>query len=109
MSTNHIGMGQLTNYGLAFKSFLDNYGNTINKDTTLIIVGDGVNNHNEPKAKYLQEMADKAARTIWLNPEEEKYWYAPSSAMNAYIPVCSDVVECATIDQLSEFTRNLVL
>ena len=109
VSAHNIGMGQLTNYALSFRSFIDTYGNALNKDTTLLILGDGVNNHNEPKAEYLKEMADKVARTIWLNPEEEKHWYGPSSAMSAYKPICTDVVECATLDQLSDFTRNLVL
>ena len=109
ISINHIGMGQLTNYATAFKSFLDKFSNAITKDTTVIILGDAVNNHNDPKPEYLQEITDKAARTIWLNPEEEEHWYTPSSAMMDYKPMCTQVVECATIDQLSEFTRNLIL
>jgi uncharacterized protein with von Willebrand factor type A (vWA) domain len=106
---HNIGMGQLTNYGSAFKSFLGSYPNVINKDTTLIIMGDGLNNHNDTKVKYLKEMADKAARTIWLNPEEQKYWYTPSSAIPDYEPICTQMVECATIDQLSDFAKSLIL
>ncbi|MCP4752156.1 MAG: VWA domain-containing protein [Proteobacteria bacterium] len=105
----NIGMGQLTNYGNAFKSFLDTYPTAITKDTTLLILGDGMNNHNDPQVKCLKEMAAKAVRTIWLNPEEEKYWYSPSSAISDYAPICTQMVECATIDQLSEFAKNLVL
>jgi len=109
VQTHNIGMGQLTNYASAFKSFLDNYPNVINKDTTLLIMGDGLNNHNNPKAEYLKQMAEKAARTIWLNPEEKQYWYSPSSAILDYEPICTQMVECATIDQLSDFAKNLIL
>lgn len=106
---HNIGMGQLTNYASAFKSFLESYPNVINKDTTLLILGDGLNNHNDAKVEYLKQMAEKAARTIWLNPEEQQYWYSPSSAIADYEPFCTQMVECATIDQLSEFTKSLVL
>ncbi len=109
VQTHNIGMGQLTNYASAFKSFLENYPNVINKDTTLLIMGDGLNNHNDPKTEYLKRMAEKAARTIWLNPEEQEYWYSPSSAILDYEPICTQMVECATIDQLSDFAKNLIL
>jgi len=106
---HNIGMGQLTNYASAFKSFLDTYPHVINKDTTLLIMGDGLNNHNDAKVEYLKQMTEKAARTIWLNPEEQQYWYSPSSVIAEYEPLCTQMVECATIDQLSDFARNLVL
>ncbi len=106
---HNIGMGQLTNYGSAFKSFLGTYPNIINKDTTLLIMGDGLNNHNDAKVEFLKEMAEKAARTIWLNPEEQKYWYSPSSVVAEYEPICTQMIECATIDQLSDFAKNLIL
>lgn len=73
------------------------------------ILGDALNNGVDPQVEYLKEMADKAARTIWLNPEEEKYWYSSGSAIRDYKPYCTQVVECATIEQLSDFARNLVL
>ena len=106
---HHIGLGQLTNYGIAFKSFLDRYSSSLTKDTTLIILGDGQNNQNDPKAEYLQAMSEQVARTIWLNPEEEKYWYTRTNVTWQYKPYCDELVECATLDQLSGFVRNLVI
>lgn len=106
---HHIGLGQLTNYGIAFKSFLDNYSSSLTKDTTLIILGDGQNNQNDPKTEYLKKMSEKVARTIWLNPEEERYWYTRTNVTPKYKPYCDDLVECATLDQLSDFVRNLVI
>ncbi|MCP4754409.1 MAG: VWA containing CoxE family protein, partial [Proteobacteria bacterium] len=63
----------------------------------------------DPQVEYFREMTEKALRTIWLNPEEEEYWYSSGSVIMDYKPFCTQVVECATIDQLSEFARNLVL
>lgn len=106
---HHIGMGQLTNYGRSFKSFVENYSSALTKDTTLLILGDALNNYIDPEVKYFREMTEKVTRTYWLNPEEEKDWYSSGSAIIDYKPYCTKVVECATIDQLSDFARNLVL
>ena len=106
---HHIGLGQLTNYGIAFKTFLENYASSLTKDTTLIILGDGQNNQNDPKVEYLKRMSEKVARTIWLNPEEEMYWYTRTNIILQYKPYCDELVECATLEQLSEFVRNLVI
>lgn len=106
---HHIGMGQLTNYGKAFKSFLDQHASCLSKDTTLLILGDALNNYIDPQVNDFKAMTDKVLRTIWLNPEEEKYWYSSGSAIMDYKPHCTQVVECATVDQLSDFARNLVL
>jgi uncharacterized protein len=106
---HHIGLGQLTNYGQAFKSFTDTYSSSLTKDTTLIILGDGQNNQNDPKVEFFKDITEKVARTIWLNPEEEKYWYTQTNVTLKYKPYCDDLVECATLDQLSTFVRNLVI
>ncbi len=106
---HHIGLGQLTNYGIAFKSFLDSYSVSLTSDTTLIILGDGQNNQNDPKVEYLKQMSEKVARIIWLNPEEEKYWYTRTNVTLKYKPYCDDLVECATLEQLSDFVHNLVV
>lgn len=106
---HHIGMGQLTNYGKSFKSFLDQYSSALTKDTTLLILGDALNNYIDPQVNDFKQMTEKVLRTIWLNPEQEKYWYSSGSAIMEYKPYCDQVVECATVEQLSDFAKNLVL
>ncbi|MCP4753344.1 MAG: VWA domain-containing protein, partial [Proteobacteria bacterium] len=90
---HNIGMGQLTNYGRAFKTFLETYPGVITRDTTLIVLGDALNNHVDPQVEYFREMTEKALRTIWLNPEEEEYWYSSGSVIMDYKPFCTQVVE----------------
>ncbi len=106
---HRIGLGQLTNYGIAFKTFLDSYSSALTKDTTLIILGDGENNWNNPKVEYLRQITEKVRRTIWLNPEEEKYWYNQTNVIMKYKPYCDELVECGTLEQLSDFVGNLVI
>lgn len=106
---HHIGMGQLTNYGKVFKTFSNQYASALTKETTLLILGDALNNYIDPQVEDFKLMTEKVQRTIWLNPEEEKYWYSAGSAIMDYKPYCTRLVECATVEQLSEFARSLVL
>lgn len=106
---HNIGMGQPSNYGASFKSFFQTYESALTKDTTLLILGDGQNNFNDPMTEHFEKMAQKVERTIWLNPEEEKFWYSSSNSIRHYQPFCDQMIECATLEQLSEFTRNLML
>ena len=106
---HHIGMGQLTNYGKAFKSFLNTYSSALTKDTTLLVLGDALNNYIDPQVKDFKQLTEKVLRTYWLNPEPEKHWYSSGSAIMDYKPYCTQLVECATVEQLSDFAKNLVL
>ncbi|OGG93912.1 MAG: hypothetical protein A2527_09930 [Candidatus Lambdaproteobacteria bacterium RIFOXYD2_FULL_50_16] len=108
-SDHKIGMGQPSNYGVAFKSFNAQFENVLTKDTTVLILGDGQNNFNDPMVLELEKIKKKVRRVIWLNPEEERFWYTQSNATRHYRPYLDDLVECATLDQLAEFTKNLVL
>ena len=104
-----IGLGQLTNYGIAFETFFNKYSSALTKDTTLIILGDGENNRLDPKVDCLRQITEKVRRTIWLNTEEEKAWYNPTNVIMEYKPYCDELIECGTLEQLSDFVENLVI
>jgi len=104
-----IGLGQLTNYGIAFESFLAKYSSALSKDTTLIILSDGENNRYDPKVEYLRQITEKVRRTIWLNTKEEKEWYNQTNVIMKYKPYCDELIECGTLEQLSGFVENLVI
>lgn len=106
---HHIGMGQPSNYGNSFLSFAERFPNVLTKDTTLLILGDGQNNFNDPQVQHFEALTKQVERTIWLNPEEEKFWYSASNSVRHYQPYCDQMIECATLDQLSDFVRKLVL
>ncbi len=106
---HRIGLGQLTNYGIAFETFLGKYTNALDKDTTLIVLGDGENNWNDPKVEAFRRMTERVRRTVWLNPEEEEFWYSATNVVMQYKPYCDDLRECATLEQLTDFVGSLVV
>ncbi len=98
-----------TDYGLTFRKFKQNHMDVLNKKTTLIIIGDGRTNYGNPEEQILDEMREKSRRIIWLNPENEQFWYSGDSQMRTYQAYCHEVRVCQNLNQLLDFIRDLVL
>ncbi len=96
-----------TDLGRAFQNFNDEYMDTLNSGTTLIIVGDGRNNYNDPRLDVFSTMTRRATRTIWLNPEPPIMWHGDSD-MPQYAPLCSDVLKVSNLKELAEAVDALM-
>jgi len=97
-----------TDLGYALDGFSRDYWETIDGRTTLIVVGDGRNNYNDPRLAIFQQMARRSRRTIWINPEPPMLWGSGDSDMFHYAPLCSDVVVAATLNELSKAVDDLM-
>jgi uncharacterized protein with von Willebrand factor type A (vWA) domain len=80
---------------------------TLNRQTTLILVGDGRNNYNDPRLDLFSQMARRAARTIWLNPEPPSLWQGDSD-MPRYAPLCNDVLKVSNLKELASAVDHLL-
>jgi uncharacterized protein with von Willebrand factor type A (vWA) domain len=96
-----------TDLGWALNDFKDGYMETLNTGTTLIIVGDGRNNYNDPRIDIFSLMSRRATRTIWLNPESEFLWNGDSD-MHKYAPLCSDVLKVSNLRELASAVDDLM-
>ncbi len=94
-----VGMGS-TSYGQALSDWKTQHWRTIDRHTTLIILGDGRSNYSDPRIDIISEAAARAKRTIWLCPERESLWGTGDSEMNRYKPFCSSLTHVATIKDL---------
>ena len=88
-----------TDLGWSLDNFNKEYLDTLNGQTTLIIVGDGRNNYNDPRLDIFWLMTRRAARTIWLNPEPPIMWHGDSD-MPKYAPLCSNVLKVGNLREL---------
>jgi uncharacterized protein len=55
----------------------------------------------------LAQVAERAGRTFWINPEPRLYWNYGDSVMSAYEPYCDGVFECWTTKQLEVFVNAI--
>jgi uncharacterized protein with von Willebrand factor type A (vWA) domain len=105
MST--IGFGT-SNYGTAFEDFEDNWMKDVTSKTTILILGDARGNGNAPRADILADMANRAKRVIWLNPEYRSSWGTGDSDMYRYAPYCKMVRVCASLNDLERVVTDML-
>ena len=96
---NTIGMSS-TDYGQSLSDFKVNHWNTLDRRTTIIMLGDGRSNHGDPRLDIFKEMAARAKRVIWLCPEPQSLWGTGDSEMLRYKPWCNQMSHVATIKDL---------
>jgi uncharacterized protein with von Willebrand factor type A (vWA) domain len=98
-----------SDYGFAFQIFRENYMPSVTGRTTVIIIGDGRNNYNDPKEWILKELKQKAKKIIWLNPESPVSWGFGDSEMDKYMRYCDMVEECRNLKQLTAIVDKIIL
>jgi len=96
-----------TDLGWSLNDFQNEYMDTLNGQTTLIIVGDGRNNYYDPRLDIFSTMTRHAARTIWLNPEPPTMWHGDSD-MPRYAPMCNNVLKVGNLRELAEAVDSLL-
>jgi uncharacterized protein with von Willebrand factor type A (vWA) domain len=97
-----------SDFGYAFSRFVREQLDTLDRRTTILMLGDARNNYNDPQAWALRMMRDRVKGILWLNPEGQWGWGVGDSVMPLYAPACDVVRECRTIAQLGEVVDNLV-
>jgi len=96
-----------TDLGWSLNNFNDDYMSTLNGQTTLLLVGDGRNNYNDPRLDIFSTMSRRASRTIWLNPEPAYLWHGDSD-MPKYAPLCNNVLKVSNLRELTEAVDSLL-
>lgn len=104
-----IDYNAATDYGRTFREFRQHYLDILNRQTTLILIGDGRCNYTDPQEGILAEMRARCRRLIWLNPEAFQFWYTGDSEMRVFESVCDEVRPCQNLNQLLAFITALVL
>jgi uncharacterized protein len=94
-----------TDYGRVWMEFLQQVSDDLDPRSTVIVLGDARTNGREPHAPIFGQVAERAGRMFWLNPEPRLYWNYGDSVMAAYEPYCDGVFECWTTKQLEQFVN----
>jgi uncharacterized protein with von Willebrand factor type A (vWA) domain len=97
-----------SDFGYAFSRFARTELESLDRKTTILMLGDARNNYNDPQAWALRLIRERVKGVIWLNPEGQWGWGIGDSVMPMYAPACDIVRECRTIAQLGEVVDNLV-
>ncbi|MBU0736308.1 MAG: VWA domain-containing protein [Proteobacteria bacterium] len=102
-----INLGR-TDYGQVFREFKENWLDTITNKTTVLILGDARNNYGAPETGILGLIHKRGKRVIWLNPESPPFWGTGDSEMKKYLPFCTIVRECSSVNHLERVIGSLL-
>jgi hypothetical protein len=102
-----IGM-RPTDYGRALVDFTELHRADLDRQTTVIILGDGRSNYSNPRLDIMREISHRARAVIWLNPEPETYWGQGDSRMDEYKRFCSVAKVCNTLNQLERIIEDVL-
>ena len=80
-----------SDYGSAFETFLEQFGSAVTRRTTLVVLGDGRGNGNDPGLSAFEELARRARETVWLTPEPRYSWGLGRCDLPAYADHCTRV------------------
>jgi uncharacterized protein with von Willebrand factor type A (vWA) domain len=90
-----------TDLGTSLATFQREHMGTITPRTTVIILGDGRNNHRNPRVEIAGEMMRKCRRLIWFNPEPSAEWGTGDSDMLEYAARAHGVFRVSNLRQLA--------
>jgi len=97
-----------SDFGYAFNRFVRTELESLDRKTTILVLGDARNNYNDPQAWAVRQMRERCKGVIWLNPEGQWGWGIGDSVMPLYAPSCDVVKECRTVAQLVQVVDQLV-
>jgi uncharacterized protein with von Willebrand factor type A (vWA) domain len=102
-----VGFGS-SDYGRCLADFAEIAMRDIDRQTTVIILGDARGNRNDPRVDLLKMVSERANRVIWLNPEPRALWGTGDSDILRYEPFCHQVSPCGTIVQLERIIADMM-
>jgi uncharacterized protein with von Willebrand factor type A (vWA) domain len=96
-----------SDYGVALGEFAERYGDAVGPRTTVFVLGDARTNQSDPNLAAVRQIAERARRVYWLNPEADAQWGTGDSAAPAYAELV-EMHECRTARQLGALVGRLL-
>lgn len=96
-----------SSYGRVFRTFAERHLPSLDRRTTVVILGDGRTNYTDDGADALAEIRDRAGAVVWLCPEPRALWGTGDSAMLRYAPIASDALSVANAQELEGAARMI--
>lgn len=100
--------GGATDYGASLRDFARLALDDIDRNTSVIILGDARNNRGNPELDIMQSIYQRSKQVIWLNPESRQAWGTGDSEMLRYASACHFTAPCATLKQLERVVDQLL-
>jgi len=98
-----------TDLGNSLSTFKRDHMGKVSSKTTIILLGDGRNNYNDPRTDIAQDMMRRSRRLIWFNPESPSQWGTGDSDMHMYAGVASGVYRVTNLRELAAAVDKILV
>jgi len=98
-----------TDLGGSLATFKRDYMSKVTAKTTVIILGDGRNNYNDPRTDIAEEIKRRGRRLIWFNPEPAYQWGTGDSDMHLYAQHASAVYKVSNLRELAAAVDKILV
>ncbi len=96
-----------SDYGTSLGEFAERHLDAVGPRTVVLVLGDARTNMRDPNLPALRQIAGRARRVHWLNPERRAQWSTGDSAAYAYAELV-EMHECRNARQLGELIARLL-
>lgn len=96
-----------SDYGTVFATFLSDHSSAVNRRSTVIVLGDGRGNGNDPNTEAFAEITRRARETIWLTPEPRYSWGLGACDLPRYAEYCDRIRVVRDLTGLSEVSHDM--
>jgi uncharacterized protein len=97
-----------TDLGNSLNTFNRDHMGKINHRTTVIILGDGRNNYNNPRLDIAGDIQKRAKRLFWFCPEMPSQWGTGDSDMHLYATKADGVHLVRNLRQLADAVDSIL-
>src|SRR3984957_1748569 len=104
-----IRLSGSSDYGFVLREFAGHYASQLSRRSVVLVVGDARTNYLDPAQAAFADIAERAGKVYWLNPEPRRYWDQGDSVISQYAPWCASVKECRTLRQIADFVQSLAV
>ncbi|MBE2183912.1 MAG: VWA domain-containing protein [Anaerolineae bacterium] len=98
-----------TDLGGSLVTFKRDHMGKVTGKTTVIILGDGRNNYNDPRLDIASEIKRRGRRLIWFNPEANNQWGTGDSDMHLYAQQASAVFKVSNLRELAAAVDKILV
>ncbi len=98
-----------TDLGHSLRQFEASHLDAVDHRTTVIVLGDGRNNYNDPALETFSRIGRRSRKVIWMNPEYPAQWGTGDSDMLQYAPLCTEVFQVRNLAQLADAIDHILM
>lgn len=103
-----VSIASNSNYGRVFRAFAERHLASVDRRTTVVVLGDGRTNYLDDGADALEAIGRRARALVWMCPESRGAWGQGDSAMARYAPKCTSVLEVRSARELEDAVRRVL-